>query len=60
MKIEVVRSRRLLRQRWHNRLVASNGEILMSSEPYVRKIDAVTTAHKIAAGLDVYVSVVDE
>lgn len=33
---------------WRFRVVGDNGEILSQSEGYRRRIDAVSTAHKIA------------
>lgn len=48
MKIVVSQSRRRLRQRWHFVIVAENGETVATSENYVRRIDAVATAERLA------------
>lgn len=54
MRLEV--KRKLLF--WYVRLVADNGEVLMHSETYYNRYNAVRSARRLSAALDV--EVVDE
>lgn len=52
MKIEIFSRRNLIgKKRWFFRARAMNGNIIAQSEGYSRRVDAISTAHSLKAGL---------
>jgi uncharacterized protein YegP (UPF0339 family) len=62
MKLQVIKSKGLFKQRWHTRLVAANGEVLMSSEQYEHKEQAQWLAGYLSTNIKggAEVEVIDE